>query len=491
MSENIRIKCGSEIRDRKKQGERGVALLLAVFALLIVTSVALGMMYLSDSETSVNANFRDEQTAYYAAKAGLEEARDRMRWNAGSGITINSSLPTAKPGAAGGALYILNPTGSETVAPWTTTNAYFDDEICKEVSCGGGQVPPTSGWYSSVNSNSTYAASPVLSYKWMRITLKTNQSAAGTANVMYVNGSSASASSNYYVCWYPNHEFASSTACALPNKPVYLLTTLAVTKSGTRRILQYEMTSDTLNLTFPGALTMDGTGDVMSGPNSNPYNVQGSDTSGCGETATANSTAAVAVNDAADQATVVAGIPTNRWPNYTGSGGTTPDVVATTMPASYQSVSSLQALVAQVEANANQTLNGTVTPVTSIPNASTVQITVVNGDLSLSGNVTGNGLLLVTGTYSACGNVGWNGMVLVIGKGIVTGCGGGNNQYTGAMLVAQTLNPSTGALLSSVGVPTFNWSGGGGNGIYYSLGCINQASYLADFQIVASRELLY
>ena len=356
-----------------------------------------------------------------------------MRWNAGSGITINSSLPTVKPGAAGGALYILNPTGSETVAPWTTTNAYFDDEICKEVSCGGGQVPPTSGWYSSVNSNSTYAASPVLSYKWMRITLKTNQSAAGTANVMYVNGSSASASSNYYVCWYPNHEFASSTACALPNKPVYLLTTLAVTKSGTRRILQYEMTSDTLNLTFPGALTMDGTGDVMSGPNSNPYNVQGSDTSGCGETATANSTAAVAVNDAADQATVVAGIPTNRWPNYTGSGGTTPDVVATTMPASYQSVSSLQALVARLKANANQTLNGTVTRRHHIPAMpATVQITVVNGDLSLSGNVTGNGLLLVTGTILLAANVGWNGMVLVIGKGIVTGCGGGNNQYTGA-----------------------------------------------------------
>ena len=477
--------------DRKKRSERGVALLLAVFALLIVTSVALGMMYLSDSETTVNANFRDEQTAYYAAKAGLEEARDRMRWNAGSGITISSSLPTTRPGAAGGALYILNPTGSETVAPWTTSNAYFDDEICKEVSCGGGQVPPTSGWYTSVSSNSTYAASPVLPYKWMRITLKTNQSAAGSANVMYVNGSSASASSNYYVCWYPNHEFASSTACALPNKPVYLLTTLAVTKSGTRRMLQYEMTSDTLNVTFPGALTLDGTGDVMGAASSNQFNVQGADTTGCGETATTASVPAVAVNDAADRTTVVSAIPSNRYSNYTGSGGTTPDVEVATMPTSYQTVSSLQALVATIEANANQTLNGTVSAVTSIPNIGTTQITVVNGDLSLSGNMTGSGLLLVTGTYTACGNVGWNGIVMVIGKGIVGSCGGGPNQYTGAMLVAQTLNPSTGALLSSVGVPTFNWNGGGGNGIYYSLGCINEASYLADFQIVASRELLY
>jgi Tfp pilus assembly protein PilX len=193
-----------ETMDRQKKDQRGVALLLAIFALFIVTSIGLGMMFLSDSESMVNSNFRDEQTAYYASKAGLEEARDRMRWNAASGsinVPGSSLLPTVLPGAAGGVLYIVNPTGSETVAPWTTGSTYFDDEICKEVSCGGGQVPPTTGWQTHVNSSSTYAASPVLPYKWARITLKTNKSAEGTANVMYVNGSSSSSTtSNYYVC---------------------------------------------------------------------------------------------------------------------------------------------------------------------------------------------------------------------------------------------------------------------------------------------------
>ena len=61
----------------------------------------------------MNSNFRDEQTDYYAAKAGLEEARDRMR--TGATNTVSASLPTAVPGAAGGV--DLNPTGSETVAP--------------------------------------------------------------------------------------------------------------------------------------------------------------------------------------------------------------------------------------------------------------------------------------------------------------------------------------------------------------------------------------
>ena len=74
----------------------------------------------------------------------------------------------------------------------------------------------------------------------MRITLKTNQSAAGSSNVMYVDGNSANAA--YYVCWNGTNEVTSSTACASPNKPVYLITTLAVTPSGTRRMLQYEVT---------------------------------------------------------------------------------------------------------------------------------------------------------------------------------------------------------------------------------------------------------
>src|SRR5712692_2042997 len=184
-----------------RSNQRGVALFLALFALLIVTALALGMMYLADTETSINGNYRDDQAAFYAARAGLEEARDRMRSNAGSGISISGNLPTALPGAANGVLYILNPSGGESVSPWTPTtgssaNKYFDDEICLEVNCSGGQVPPTSGWYitPTLSASSSYASNPVLPYKWMRLNLKTNRSAAGTASTYYVNGSSGATS---------------------------------------------------------------------------------------------------------------------------------------------------------------------------------------------------------------------------------------------------------------------------------------------------------
>jgi Tfp pilus assembly protein PilX len=170
---------------QQKQNERGMALVLTLIALLIVTSIGLTMAFSTDTETTINSNFRDEQTAYYAAKAGLEEARDRMASSASA--SINSSLPTTLAGAAGGVLYIINPSGSETVAPWTvpttsSPNSYFDDEICKEVSCGtGNSVPTASGWYKSTvpTASSTYASSPVLPYKWMRISLKSNASPRG------------------------------------------------------------------------------------------------------------------------------------------------------------------------------------------------------------------------------------------------------------------------------------------------------------------------
>ena len=62
---------------RKKTGgtERGVALVIALLVLLLITAVGMGMIIMSNTETNVSANFRDEQTAYFAAKAGIEEGQ--------------------------------------------------------------------------------------------------------------------------------------------------------------------------------------------------------------------------------------------------------------------------------------------------------------------------------------------------------------------------------------------------------------------------------
>jgi hypothetical protein len=115
-------------------------------------------------------------------------------------------------------------------------------------------------------------------------------------------------------------------------------------------------------------------------------------------------------------------------------------------------------------------------PASSVPlgSAANPQVTVVNGDLSMSGNSTGYGLLVVTGNLSFSGTIGWRGVILVIGQGNFSYSGGGNNEFDGAIFVAKTRNAS-GNLLSALGAPSVSWGGGGGNGIHYDHCWINNS----------------
>src|ERR1700674_4221825 len=93
--------------------ESGIALLIVLMALFLVAAVGMGMIYMSNTETSINANYKDTQSAFFSMRGGLEEMRDRMRSNSGVGVAI--TLPTVMPGAANSILYITNPSGGADV----------------------------------------------------------------------------------------------------------------------------------------------------------------------------------------------------------------------------------------------------------------------------------------------------------------------------------------------------------------------------------------
>src|SRR5262249_23918590 len=109
------------------------------------------MMFSSDSETQIAMNYRDSQTSSYAAVAGLQEARDRIRPVFGD-LAVAGYLPTDMPdGGTPGSyvLYIINPNPhkNETVAsiaPWNWNggnNPYFDYELCQENMMGLAGAP--------------------------------------------------------------------------------------------------------------------------------------------------------------------------------------------------------------------------------------------------------------------------------------------------------------------------------------------------------------
>src|SRR6185312_17391168 len=106
---------------RKKSdshSEHGIALLLVLFALVLVSAIGLAMMFATNSETTVGTGYRQNNLAYFSARAALEEIRDRIRANSPANLT----LPTVPIGQPNGLLYVLKPANGEVLAPWDPAN---------------------------------------------------------------------------------------------------------------------------------------------------------------------------------------------------------------------------------------------------------------------------------------------------------------------------------------------------------------------------------
>jgi hypothetical protein len=202
---------------------------------------------------------------------------------------------------------------------------------------------------------------------------------------------------------------------------------------------------------------------------------------------------AIGVTNNADVATITTAIqgPPNRSSNYPGVSPS-PNVanVASTLPASLSTVSGLQNLVTTIKNNVTQPIiTGPASSLASPGTQAAPQIIVVNGDLNLSGNTVGYGILVVTGTFTASGTVGWNGIVLVVGQGNFVASG--TSTWNGAVVVAKTLDALGNPLATPApGSVTVNINGGGNGGINYSSGCIAMANTLSTFHVVAIRELM-
>jgi hypothetical protein len=491
-------------KDGQNVSERGIALFMTIATLLLVTAIAAGLLLMTNTETTISANFRDEQTAFFSAKAGIEELRDRMR--AAAPNSLKASLPTNLPGQANGVLYVTNPLSGETVAPWNTTGSnYPDDEICKEIAsfanCSGSPpVPGGSPWYTTTSASSSYApASPIpqLTWKWARITVKTNKTSSGTSTTDTVNGNTSD--NNSRVCFNGSNEVTTtqSSCGVIGAKQVYVITALGITPSGSRRMVQAEATPTGLP-TLPGALIFDGSTPVYGAPSSNALSVSGNDAAqgpnsgtGC---APAINEPAVGAYDNPATTTLSGDIP--RPDLYTGTGGSPSVSNVHSLLGALNTVAGLRSLVTSVVsaatiADPTNIYSGNASSLINPGTNSAPVINVVTGDLTLGGGFTGAGILLVEGNLTMQGNPAYNGLILVIGKGVLNKNGGGNGVVNGSILVAN-LYDSSGNPISSgpPGVPTINWNGGGNATIQYDSCWVNNVSQFP-YRIVAVREMMY
>ena len=224
---------GSTVRTRKEirkeRGERGMGLLIAMTVLVVALMLGAALMYLAGSESTSVGRQRGTTSFTYAAQAGLEEARSRM-------IGYNPQAfakmapPVQLPSAVGQVVYILNPAPGEVVNPTDLSagNLYADNEYANEFG-----TPITAAVVKTTPSIlQGFAGAPPIAYKWVRITIKTEQSAG-----VSLSGVPGTPLNNTIPIFFDGtHQNLTQQGA-----PVYRLTSLSGTPAGTTKILQVEM----------------------------------------------------------------------------------------------------------------------------------------------------------------------------------------------------------------------------------------------------------
>jgi len=498
--------------------ERGVALLIAIFALLLISVVAIALIVSSGTDTTLASNYRTSASAYYAALAGIEEARGRL-------LATNSNpipLPASPMGLAQ-VVYIINPLGGEVIAPENTSSptTYPDNEYKQEFGVDvSGRIVTI---YTSV---SPAAPMPGPLFKWVRINAVTEQTLGnGTTGVdVNADGSVDSVTPLFYD---PANMNAARNAMAPglietiapPATALQALeiTSYAVLPNGSQKMLQYVVRPLVAfpNLTaqgFTAALTLAGNNVTFDGPGSTSFFIQGQDSPQCAPqspmvpaigftNASVSDTSSSNITAGATPASNYLGMPNNpppppSPPPTTPSSGSIADVGNTNglkMNWNWLTPSGLDAIVQDITNNADSVISGPASP-SSFPSgmsASHPMTIVVNGDLDLNGwHNTGYGLLLVTGTLKYDPDATWEGVVLVIGQGSFVSTRSGSGGIDGAVFLAKTRD-STNNLLSTLGAASFSQTGGSssGRGIYYNSCLVRSAMGPITYKVISFREI--
>jgi hypothetical protein len=494
-------------KNGKKSSEAGVALLIALVALLLISGVAVAMVVASGSESALNGNYRSSSSSYYAALSGLEEGRGRLLpSNPNTLVGTNGIPPFGGVMALNQVTYIGNPNTAAGESLGTILATYPDNQYDLEFGAGKLAAATKNGPVQSLAGNNA-SNIPGPMYKWVRINPVTEKSLNTDVNN---DGVYDAASTLYY-----ETSTTPPTLSLTPSSTAYQvmeITALAVLPNGSEKLLQYLVTPQVYNLNFPSAVTLAGSVGTFVGANSNPYHMNGTDGSGNppavpGCTPNGAAVDAIGVSSATDANTVKGGIPGNRQSHYTGASGTTPDVNTVGLNSTLATPASLDQLVQNIRNNADAVIPNPPNPANynnsgttynfggpgwpSGMSASNPKTVYVDGSFDLGPN-TGYGLLVVTGNFTYSGNSGWKGIILVIGDGTTTfqGNGGGNGEFDGAIFVATTRS-STGAQLPTLGSVNFDISGGGGNGVYYNSCWIKQVQQPPTYKLLSFKEIQY
>ena len=505
-AQGIKLRTRNTTPSRRK--EAGIALLISIFVLLLISVVAIALIVSSGTESALAGNYRASTSVYYAALSGLEEARGRLLPKNPSSFnnTAPGFLPSpGTPLAVGNPVYIINPAGAEIVAPWDPASTYPDTQYGSEFGSSGFPAPPnpspsTLSVWNQAPLNALNVPGPL--YKWVRINAVSEVSLS-----LDVDGDTFADSTTplyYDGAHFSNNQFA--------GPQVLEITSLAVLPNGNQKLLQYLAAPIPLNLSFQAALTLDGNNVLFTVPNTSNFRVQGIDSTSVGSCHPGPSVVtAVGYTNTGDssQSNILNAISSGPPPvgnpdlrdHYTNGPPPPayPNVGPVALSPNLLTVAGLNNLVQTITQSADTVISGPATQSDStnlMPpgmNAANPKTVVVIGDLTMNQwHSTGYGLLLVTGKFTFDPDAAWDGIVLVIGKGWANSHQFGSGQFEGAMFLAKTVDVSNNPLPtgSPLGSPFFEFTpSSASNGIYYSSCWIQAAMPTLNYKVLSFHEI--
>jgi hypothetical protein len=386
---------------REPLGEAGNTLVVVLLVLFLLTSLGISYVAVTKGEKQIASNQAIGSAAFENAEAGIAEALLRM-----SSIQPGAphyGLGESPPFTPGWGQYIVADPGNSGLDPnFAATNS---DGLDNNVNAA---VDETSERYPETGSrNGILPLTDRLDYPWVKVRYKLNG-----ANQILLFGD------------HDNNPFTAPRENLVRGIPEIIITAEG-RKGGGSKLVTVEAVKWPLP-PIPGSVYTEG---PMSFAGAS-FDIDGRDHYASAPWDTVpGASPYVGVSTTYDPSMITTSLTGPQQNNILGAGGL-PSVQASNVNLDVQAMAAAFNLMADYTLTGNQT-NPTVPDWGDL---SDLKIIHIAGDLDISGNMTGAGVLVIDGDFRMGGTINWEGVVICLGDVDVVG-GGAAKNIVGALLV--------------------------------------------------------
>ena len=444
----------------RRRDERGIALMVSMFALLILTLIGLAMLTRATTEVLINDNFKRSKSTFLAAEAGTEEARFRLT-PAAAANRIDTLFPD--DGTESTKVVYIRANTSIVPIDQNSSNRYRDSEyaIIRTRNSSGSQTSTTSTLYGNAPTYLTSIITGTVPFSWVKITRKTETLAGQNVDSLSTNQNFpvffGSLDINGKISQYVRDAVNALTHIREHSNPVYLITTMSLDATGAQRKIQTELVvmppveakaavDSYQNVDFQGTLDIDGHDECH--PGDDNYTVYGVNSPGTIDNPNGSQEVTGLENPLSPPGSpsLCPGCPFNH---------DVPELInrLKTHPM-FQPITAAGATCSGTPLSCSQQNAQLGTP-PSTPGGpgGTPKFYYSPGDLHLSGNGSlGYGILVVDGDIEFNGGIYFEGIIIAKGTFNFTGGGADSINIRGAIIAGDSINDTTTDLGGSIDV---------------------------------------